>query len=396
MNPIKKHVFYLTALTIACAGYGCHSGGQHTEALPGDTATARDEVLELTKEQIRAVGIRIDTVTRKNMHAVVAASGQLAVPPQNRADVNVLLGGIIREIYVQEGEVVRKGQRLALLENPDLIKLQQDYLSTENAFVFTKEERQRQQELSEAQAGRGKTLQQAVASFNMQEAKLRSLEKRLEVLGISPASVKKGDIVSAVAIRAPISGTVGHIIVNTGTYAAPDKPLMEIIDNSKVHADLIVFEKDLFKVKVGQDVQFVLTNQDDREVSGRIYGINKSFENETKGIIVHAAIKDAGRGQLIPGMYVRGLINIGNDWVPAVPEAAVVHAEGRDFIFVLEDSTADGKKMQFRRLEVVPGIRELGFVQITPVEKFDGGVRVVVKGAFYLLSAQKASGDEDE
>jgi cobalt-zinc-cadmium efflux system membrane fusion protein len=171
---------------------------------------------------------------------------------------------------------------------------------------------------------------------------------------------------------------------------------MEIIDNSKVHADLIVFEKDLFKVKAGQKVRFVLTNQDNREIEGKIYGINKSFEDETKGIIVHAAIKNAGKWQLIPGMYVRGLIDVGNQVVPVVPEDAVVHAEGKDFIFILDSSSNNGEKMRFRQSEVIPGIRELGFVQITPVEELKPNTRVVVRGAFYLLSAEKATGDDDE
>ncbi|RYF36799.1 MAG: hypothetical protein EOO38_27200, partial [Cytophagaceae bacterium] len=51
---------------------------------------------------------------------------------------------------------------------------------------------------------------------------------------------------------------------------------------------LKVFEKDLFKVRNGQKVTFTLTNQDNREITGRVYGVNKSFENESKGIVVHA------------------------------------------------------------------------------------------------------------
>lgn len=397
MNGIKKYALcglIVSVLAAMCLSYGCRPGEESNIRDQGTAAAAEDQGIELSPAQMKAVGIVLDTIARKNMHAVVAAAGQLAVPPQNRADVNVLTGGIVRRIYVQEGEVVKKGQVLALLENPDFIQLQQDYLTAENTFAFTTEEKQRQQELNEAQAGTGKNLQQVQAAFNAQKAKILTLKKQLQVLGIDPESVAEGNIVSDIAVRAPISGTVGHIIVNTGTYASTDKPLMEIIDNSKVHADLIVFEKDLFKVRVGQKVQFVLTNQDNRQITGKIYGINKSFENETKGIIVHAAIQNAEKWQLIPGMYVRGLINIGNDVVAAVPEEAVVHTEGKDFVFILD--SAGGEKKRFRRSEVIPGIRELGFVQVTPLEDLKPNTRVVVRGAFYLLSSEKAAGDEEE
>lgn len=399
MNRVKKNTLQsliVSVFVIACFSYGCRPGEENNVTDQDLRVATKNKVLELSAEQMKIVGIHIDTVAHKNMHAVVAASGQLAVPPQNRADVNVLMGGIVRKIYVQEGEVVKKGQVLALLENPDFIRLQQEYLTEENTFVFTKEERQRQQELSDARAGTGKDLQQIEASFNTQKARILTLKRQLQLLGINPESVVNGNIASDVAVRAPIGGTVGHIIVNTGTYASTDRPLMEIIDNSKVHADLIVFEKDLFKVKVGQEVQFVLTNQDNREITGKIYGINKSFEDETKGIIVHAAIKDAGKWQLIPGMYVRGLIDIGNQVVPVVPEDAVVHAEGKDFIFVLDSGSAEGEKMRFRRAEVIPGIKELGLIQISPVGELTPNSLVVVKGAFYLLSEEKAAEDDEE
>lgn len=399
MNRIKKSVFNHWMLLVCLTAflcYSCHSNEGGGVVDQDTTAITKTEMLELSPAQIKAVDIRMDTIIHKNMHAVVTASGQLAVPPQNRADVNVISGGIIRKIYVQEGEVVKKGQVLALLENPDFVQLQQDYLTAQNAFVFTKEERRRQQELSDAHAGTGKDLQRIDASFNAEQAKILTLKKQLRLLGINPESVAKGNLVSDIAVRAPIQGTVGHIIVNTGAYASTESPLMEIIDNSKVHADLIVFEKDLFKVKMGQKVRFVLTNQDNREISGEIYGINKSFEDETKGIIVHATIKNAEKWRLIPGMYVRGLIDIKNQVVPVMPEDAVVHSEGKDFIFVLDSIGSNDEKVRFRLAEVMTGIRELGWVQITPLEELAPNIKVVVKGAFYLLSEQKAAGEDEE
>lgn len=399
MNVIKRYAVCVPialALVITFFAYSCHPSEESHTVGQDAVSVPESERLALSATQMKAVNIQIDTIARKNMHAVVTASGQLAVPPQNKADVNVLIGGIINKIYVQEGEVVKQGQVLALLENQDLIKLQRDYLTAKSTFVFTQEERQRQQELRDAHAGVGKNLQRIEASFNTEQAKILTLKKELEVLGIRPESTEKGNIVNHIAIRAPINGTVGHIYVNTGTYASTDKSLMDIIDNSKVHADLIVFEKDLFKVKVGQKIRFVLTNQDNREISGKIYGINKSFEDRSKGIIVHATIKNAKKSQLIPGMYVRGLIDIGNQTVPVVPEDAVVHSEGKDFIFVVDSTRSDAKTTSFWLAEIIPGIRELGYVQITPVKQLAPGTKVVVKGAFYLLSAEKVTQDDDE
>ena len=363
-------------------------------------------VIELTGQQMKAVGIELGFVEQKNLNAVVKASGQLEAPPQYKADVNVLMGGIVRKIFVLEGQAVKKGQLLLTVENPDFIKMQQDYLTTKNEFAFTQAEYQRQKELQQANAGTGKNLQQVEADYNAEKSKILTLEKQLQEIGIKPSSALNGNITTQVNIVAPIGGTIGHIEVNTGTYAETTKPLMEIVDNSQIHCDLIVYEKDLFKVKVGQKVNFMLTNQNNQQIEGKIYGINKSFENESKGIIVHAIIDNASKYNLIQGMYVTALIDVGNQLVSAVPVDAIVHSEGKDYIFMLDEnsdkpnSDANEKKdtgetMHFKKIEVATGVSELGYVQINEVEEIPKDAKIVTKGAFYILSKMKSSGDEE-
>jgi cobalt-zinc-cadmium efflux system membrane fusion protein len=355
--------------------------------------------LELSPEQIKTVGIEVGPIEQKNLHAVVKASGQLAVPPQNKADVNVLMGGIIRSIQVLEGQTVKKGQIVATLENTEFIKLQQEYLTTKNQFSYTRDELTRQKELTDNGAGTGKNLQQVQANYNAEMSKILTLERQLQQLGIDPIAVAGGRIVTQVSVLAPISGTIGHITVNTGTFAETGKPLTQIIDNSKIHCDLTVYEKDLFKVQVGQKVNFILTNQNNQPIQGKIYGINKSFEDDSKGIVVHAIIEGANTYKLIPGMYVTALIDVGNQQTAAVPAEALVRSEGKDYIFIVEgEHSANGmgsKPIVFRKAEVIAEESELGYVQITPMADLPTMAWIVKKGAFYLLSKEKAKSDDE-
>ncbi|RZL97143.1 MAG: efflux RND transporter periplasmic adaptor subunit, partial [Pedobacter sp.] len=267
----------------------------------------------------------------------------------------------------------------------------------------------RQMQLKAANAGTGKAHQLAEANYNAERSKIKALERQLQQYGISASKVAAGNIVTQVPVPAPINGTIGKITVETGSYAQPGVSIMDIVDNSKIHADLIVFEKDLSKIKIGQTVDFQLTNQKNEQIEGEIYGINKSFENDSKGVVVHAVIKKPG-ANLIPGMYVTGLIGIGTAVSAAVPIDAVVRAEGKEFIFIVdeaageeqknehEDKNKDGdvqdhkdsKTVHFKKIEVKTGVSELGYIQIIPLEKLPVPVRVVIKGAFYLQS--KASG----
>ena len=205
---------------------------------------------------------------------------------------------------------------------------------------------------------------------------------------------------------APISGNLTEIYIKIGSNVEAGKPLMNIVDNSKLHVDLLVYEKDLFKVKIGQNVRFVLVNQDNSEVKGKIFSVGKSFENDTKSVAVHADITN-NQQKLIPGMYVSALIDVGSNNVKAVPTDAIIKADGREFIFVLEEGhkeeahdekeghnhedgdkheEAEGKTFHFQRIEVKSGTTQLGYSQVTLLQKIDANAKIVLKGAYYIQS----------
>lgn len=379
------------AITImACGSEKKTDEGTETEK------TVTTEELSLTRKQMETVGITIGKVEKKNLTAVVKANGQLAVPPQNKADVTVLAGGIIKRINVLEGQQVSRGQVLATVENQDLIRIQQDYLSAKSNFSYVEAEYKRQQQLKDADAGTGKIFQSAEATYNSESSKIKAYERQLSQLGISAAQISDGSIVSQFPLKSPISGTVGQITANTGAFIQPGTSVMVVVDNSKIHCDLIVFEKDLMKVKNGQQVTLMLTNQENQEITGKINGINKSFENESKGVIVHAVIDNSADKNLIPGMYVTALISVGNQLSLAVPNDAVIRSEGREYIFLVkEDTTQTNNGMiSFVKKEVKTGVSELGYVQITPLTELKEGFRIATQGAFYLQS--KSSGGSEE
>jgi len=350
--------------------------------------------LELTPTQMQTVGIVTGPIAQKNLDSVIKANGQLAVPPQNKADVSILSGGIINHISVIEGQQVKRGQLLATIKNQDLIKIQQDYLAAKNNFTYVQAEYTRQKQLQEAGAGTGKSFQSAEATYNAERSRLTAYESQLSQLGISPGKIASGNIVSQFPVVSPISGTVGQITANTGAFVQPGTSIMEVVDNSKIHCDLTVFEKDLMHVKVGQKVSFQLTNQENQLITGTINGVNKSFENESKGVTVHAVINNKEQKNLIPGMYVTALISTGTRLMAAVPVDAVVRSEGKQFIFVVIPEEGKNNTVRFKKAEVVTGVTELGFMQIKPLQDLPATVKVALKGAFYLQS--KAAGGAEE
>jgi cobalt-zinc-cadmium efflux system membrane fusion protein len=94
---------------------------------------ASNEV-SLTKEQYEGIKIQVGKIERKNLSSLVKASGVLDLPPQNKASVSSLVGGVITKIHVIQGDLVKQGQTLATLEHPDILRLQQDYIEAKNSY----------------------------------------------------------------------------------------------------------------------------------------------------------------------------------------------------------------------------------------------------------------------
>src|SRR5699024_3823060 len=124
-----------------------------------------------------------------------------------------------------------------------------------------------------------------------------------------------------------------NVNIRMGEYVTPGDILFEVVDNSHIHADLMVFEKDIGKVDEGQKVYFTVSNAPRRKYTATIYAVGKTFEEDPKAVHVHAEIEGSTEG-LIPGMYIGGRIAVSNVSTAALPEAAIVGEGEESYIFV--------------------------------------------------------------
>jgi len=195
--------------------------------------------------------------------------------------------------------------------------------------------------------------------------------------------------------------------VNLGKYVDHGDELFEIVDNDHIHIDLMVYEKDIHKVRSGQSVVFSLTSQPDYIYQAKIFSVGKAFEKEPKAVKVHAEIYNKS-GNLLPGMYVDARIITDSVIARSVPEEAVVYEGGMAYIFILEDGmtgpepmlTAEGdvnqdEHFRFQRVPVKTGARDLGFIEVKPELALPDETQIVLNGAYYLLAEMKKGEGED-
>ena len=390
-------------------------GEKKTEESGHEEEKSENQVA-LTAAQFKTVGVEIGTIENRNLNLVIKANGYTTVPPQNMANISTLIGGTVKDIFVLEGTFVNKGKVLATIQNLDVVEMQEDYSSAIANIEYLQLEFNRQKKLSDQNVNPRKVFQEVKAKLAVERARAQAAKNKLQALNMSTNGA------SLVPIVSPISGYVGKISIAKGAFAETGVLLFEVVDNSQMHLDLNVYEKDLGSISVGQEVDFVLTNQSNKSIKGKIFGINKSFSNESKTVAVHAKINTEDAKGLISGMYVSANINITNATVPALPKDAVVKNGDKYFVYVqqLHQDKVIGKKAEahlhkegeahseeaageeeghnevlFKAIEVIPGTTDLGYTEVKFVEKIPADAKIVVKGAFYLLSAMKGGGSHD-
>lgn len=364
-----------------------HSENEHTIE---NTAT-------LTAEQIETIGIEFGTIEPKELTHAIKANGILTVPNQNKAFVTPLYSGVVKSLNVQPGTVVKQGEAIASIVNPELTQMQQQLQQLNTQIGLSEIEVKRQKELVEGNAAPLKKLQQAETELTTLKSQRTGLQKQLSGIGASQ------EFSPVIVIKAPISGVISKVSAQLGSNVNVSTPIAEVVNNSQLHLDLYVYEKDLSLLKTNQIIHFTITNNPGKEYDAEIFSIGAAFEEGSKTIPVHARVKGDKTG-LIDGMSVTALVSLDKSTVPAIPTTAIVSYQGGDYIFVvtgahendghISDSAAaattphkEGKEeITFEKIPVAKGKTDVGYSEITLLKDIPAHARIVTKGAFFILA----------
>lgn len=396
----------ISLFLIAAALYACQSQNedkekqeQAREAAVREEAGLKPGEVMLSQQQMDVMGIEFDSIEKRSLTDIVKANGYVLLPPQSKANVSTFLGGMVKTVNVIPGAYVRKGQVLATLESTDYIQLQEDYLKAENDLSYLEKDYRRQKEMLSAKATSEKMYQQTLNRYNSTKATVLSLQNKLKLLGISVNNLDNGQMAAAISVTSPINGYVQNVHVNVGKFADPTLVMFEIINNDRLFIDLQVYQEDLAKIKTGQKVLLSLPDQNGTIGEAVIYAMDKVLDNSTKSVNVHAKIVRNFQTRLFPGLYVNGSIQTGTDKVTALPSEAIYKEGGTENVFILSRIIKKGRDREyvFSAQEVKTGISNAGYTKITFLKNIPLDARIVVKGAYYIVSEKNKGegGDQD-
>ena len=399
---MKKQITYIAAILFMATFFtGCGSkSSTEVETTEKGQVQVEEELsvegeVHLSELKKNSIGIKVDVIPTRPLSGVVEANGQLEVPPQHEATVTAILGANVTAIKVIEGDKVKKGQTLATLAHPNLSRLQSDYVRAYHQLQFLQKEYERQKKLYDENVGSGKVFQQTQADYLSMKGEVKGFEAQLGQLSLNIAKVQNGDVYQNVPVVSPIDGYIEKVKVQIGQYVDPQKDMFMIVNNEHIHADLMVFEKDVHKVKKGQDISFTVESVPGVTLKAKIYSVGKQFEQNPKAVHVHAEIEKKN-DFLIPGMYINGRIHTGEKAVLALPESAVIEEEGKSYIFTVTPPNEDNNEMEwgFKAVEIRTGLVDDGWVEIKLLEPLPEKTKVAWDNAYYLIAEMKKGSTE--
>ena len=391
---MTKYKFKLSTIILAfLITFTSCNGGKKQNVETKETEVIPENIVELREDQIKLANIEMGAIELRSMSGTLKVNGIVSVAPQNLATVSMPMGGFIKSTNLMPGNAVRKGQTLAIIENQEFIDIQQNYLEAKNRCELAKTEYDRQKELFKSDVSSQKNMQQVTSNYKSLKVQVKALEQKLSLIGINPFRLTEDNISRSVAVVSPISGYIKAVNVSIGKSVSASDVLFEIVNSDKLFLELTLFEKDADKVSNGEKIRFY-TNNETEQHEAVVYQTGKSINND-KTYKVYANV--VGRCKnMLPGMYVNAHIQAKSNQVTSVPSASIVSFDDKDYIFVFEKNKVESGKpfTEYRMIQVQKGVVDDGFTEIVLPEGFNfKEAKVVVKGAYNLLSAKKNAGE---
>ena len=323
---------------------------------------------------------------RASSIALGLLAGKIDVPPQYRAKITPFIGGYVKSSQFLVGDKVAKGQVLVTLENTEYLDIQKDYVEVAEQIGYLKSEYERQKTLYDEKITSQKNYLKAESDYKKAFGMYQSLKKKLQLLNISPAQVEKGNLTSVITLYAPITGDVTQMNANVGMFMSPSDIILEIVDIEHLHVELNVFEKDLGKLFIGQEVVTYTNNDPKNKHLAEILLIGKDL-GEDRSTEVHCHFEDYDK-TLIPGTYMNAEVQIKANNSFVLPEDAVVSFENKKYAFVKKSAK------EFEMIPVETGVVENGFIEVLNGKQL-ANETFVQKGAYTLLMTLKNKAEEE-
>lgn len=323
----------------------------------------------------KVVNVRMAIVEKRTLKPFIESVG--TIKPGEEVMVSSQIDGILKELHVQEGSIVTKGMLLARIDDTDyrleLKRAEAAMRQADASLANVKAEFERKEAL----------YQEALISRQQyDDIVTRQLLSEGEVDRIRGAHDLAIEKMARTRIHAPMAGAIKEKKVTPGDYVRNGTPMLHLTHNNPLKLSFTVTERDVARLKIGQECVFKVDAFPDREFKGKLNVIYPNLEERTRSLQAEAVVPNP-RMLLKPGLFAHVTLYTGDavDKV-VIPVTALLYENNRKKVFVVEGEQAKERFVQVggkygEYMEIVEGLR--------------GGEQLVVVGQNNLTEGVKVN-----
>jgi membrane fusion protein, heavy metal efflux system len=403
---VSRQKWAVAAALLALAGSAVYGFVPFAGAKRGHSevsSQSRKGLSRYTPSQAEWASLTIQPVTELAFRAEHVTEGKIAIDEDRSTPVFSPYAGRVTKVLARPGDSVVKGQPLFVIEAPDNVQAQNDFIAAMTAMNKAKSaldlaqlQGTRAKDLFEGKAVPLKDYQQSQATLIQAENDMRSSQtameaahNKLRILGLTDEDIatfqEKRRINPETTIFAPIGGTVVQRKIGPGQFvnAGASDPVYVIGDLSTVWLTAFVRETDSASVAVGQDVTFNVLALPGRPLSARLNYVATAIDPTTRRLLVRATIDNKDL-MLKPEMFANVTIYSANDH-PAVgvPKQALIYEGDQVRVWVANPD----KTIELRQIK--PGLTNGDLVEV--IGNLKPGEQIVTRGALFIDRAASGS-----
>lgn len=273
----------------------------------------------------------------------------------------------VTEVRVNVGDVVRRGQTLALIApetvDSEYAEFRASVAEAQAVVAETRANHERARQLRDKGFYSAQQLTQTQAAADTAQARLEAANARLQT-----AALKK----SKTSVVASDDGVVSARNATVGMIVQPGQELFRIIRGARLEWRAEVGAAELARIKPGQTVR--LTTPGGEELDGTVRALAPTVDPKTATALVYVDLPATAAGKLSAGMFARGEFRLGSKPALTLPQSALLLREGFAYVFRVEGS----KVVQ---VKVTTDRRVDDRIEVAGI---DPGAKVVANGVGFL------------
>jgi cobalt-zinc-cadmium efflux system membrane fusion protein len=361
-----KYKISIIAAVFAITGIALQSCGH------ADKNEEKDSRFAVTDSLLKS--LLIDTVKEADALSQLTLSGSIAPDENKMVKVFPMVSGVAQDVNVQLGDVVQKGQTLAILKSAEMAAFTKDLISSEADIRSAKRTLESTQDMYKGGLASQKDLEQAQADYEKAAAEGK---RAGAVVGINKSNGEGYEV------KTPLAGFVvdKNLTNNTQVRADNSQNLFTIANLSTVYVLVNVYESDIAKIQTGDPVKITTLSYPDKVFDGKIDRIDNMLDPDNK--VMHARVKIDNPGNLLkPGMFANVLIKAkSGENLPEVSANALVFDNDKNYVIVV-----DGKaKVHIQPVDVAKTVENRAYIR----HGLKPGERVIASRQVYLYESLK-------